>query len=369
MEANAKADRPVDTDIPEEASNDKQEVIHAVQSTFKTLFTWRYEQGEKSPLQSLYKKAKLAQWDSEFDIDWSIGGQIDRARDPADELSGLILFSGGPLGRLNAKERADFGHASLAWTISQFLHAEQGAMACAAKLVQSVPWVDAKYFAATQVMDEARHMEVYARYLHEKLEWKFPVNASLKSLLDDVINTSEWDFTFLGMQVVIEGLALAAFGFQYKHTRDPLLKQITRYLMADEARHVAFGVISLREMYEGMSAAELRRRQEFCYECAMRMCDRFLAKEVWETLGLPTRECVAMMRNDPAQIEYRKDLFSMVVPNVKRLGLLDAGDGWLRARFAELDVLKFEHLDDTGTGYGRMDLDHAPWSVTQHKHY
>ena len=167
---------------------------------------------------------------------------------------------------------------------------------------------------------------------------------------------------------MIEGLALAAFGFQYQLTKDPLLKQITRYIIADEARHVAFGVLSLREVYAGMSASELRERQEFCYECALRMRDRFLAQEVWETLGLPVKECTEIMKNNPVQIEFRKALFSKVVPSVKKLGLLDFGDGWLRNKFGELGVLKYEDLEDASAEYSRLDLDHAPWSVIQYKH-
>lgn len=354
--------------MPAHTTDEKKALIHAVQGSFDTIFTWRYEPDRLS-LNKLYKKATLEQWNGDLDIDWTVSGQIDRARNSADSLNALSISNESVFARMNAKERADFGHASIAWTISQFLHTEQGAMMAAAKLVQAVPWADAKYYAATQVIDEARHMEVYARYLHDKLEWQFPVNDQLKSLLDLVLEPSEWDFTYLGMQVFIEGLALASFGFQYALTKDPLLKQITRYLIADEARHVAFGVLSLREVYEGMSAAELRRRQEFCYECAIRMCDRFLAKEVWEALGLPAKKCMEAMKKDPSHLEFRIALFSKIVPNVKRLGLLDLGDGWLRKRFAELGVLQFEHLDDTGSDYERMDLDHAPWSVIQYKHY
>ena len=238
-------DRPLETVSDE----DKKALIMAVEGTFDTLFTWNYEQGEHVPIEALYKKAKTSQWDSDLDIDWSVGGQIDRARDPRDPLNCLCVTDEGVFGRLNAKERENFGHASISWTISQFLHAEQGALACAAKLVQTAPWIDTKFCASTQVLDEARHMEVYAKYLREKLEWEFPVNVHLRSLLNDIVQDSRWDFTFLGMQVVIEGLALAAFGFQYQLTKDPLLKQITRYIMADEARHVAFGVLSLREVY------------------------------------------------------------------------------------------------------------------------
>jgi hypothetical protein len=359
------ADRPLETVSDE----DKKALIMAVEGTFDTLFTWNYEQGEHGPLEALYKKAKLSQWDSDLDIDWTVRGQIDRARDPRDPLNCLCVTDEGVFGRLSPKERQNFGHASIAWTISQFLHAEQGALTCAAKVVQAAPWVDTKFCASTQVMEEARHMEVYAKYLREKLEWEFPVNVHLRSLLNDIVKDSRWDFTFLGMQVVIEGLALAAFGFQYQLTKDPLLKQITRYIMADEARHVAFGVLSLREVYAGMTAAELRERQEFCFECALRMRDRFLAQEVWEVLGLPVKECTEIMKRNPVQIDFRKALFSKVVPSVKKLGLLDFGDGWLRNKFGELGVLKYEDLEDASAEYPRLDLDHAPWSVIQYKHY
>ena len=99
-----------------------------------------------------------------------------------------------------------------AWRFSQFMHGEQGALICTAKIVQTVPDIDSKFYAATQVIDEARHVEVYSRYLHEKVQLVYPLNRNLESLLDDVISDSRWDMTYLGMQVLIEGLALAAFG-------------------------------------------------------------------------------------------------------------------------------------------------------------
>jgi hypothetical protein len=355
---------------PESASDaDKKGLISAVEASFSTLFSWNYEQGERAPVDALYKKARTAQWDSDLDIDWSVSGQIERARDPRNPLNTLNATDEGVFGCLTAQQRADLGHASHAWTISQFLHAEQGALACSAKIVQAAPWLDTKFAAAAQVMDEARHTEVYARYLREKLEWEFPINPHLKRLQDDILRDSRWDITFLGMQVVIEGLALAAFGFQYQLTPDPFLKQITRYIIADEARHVAFGVLSLKEAYADMGAADLRERQEFCYESILHMLNRFLAQEVWEALGLPAEECLRIMMHSPAQIEFRRALFTKVVPNLSKLGLLDFGDGWLRERFGELGVLRFEHRDDTSVEYTLMDLKHAPWSVVQFQHY
>jgi hypothetical protein len=362
------SDQPL-TPAEQVSDADKTALVVAVEGTFDTLFTWDYNKGERPQIDALYKKAKTAQWDVDLDIDWSINGQIDRARDPRNPLNRLGATDEGVFGRLNARELADLGHASAAWTISQFLHAEQGALACAAKLVQTVPWIDAKFYAATQVMDEARHMEVYSRYLKEKLEWEFPINPHLKGLLDDLIREPRWDMTYLGMQVVIEGLALAAFGFQYQLSPDPLLKQITRYVLADEARHVAFGVLSLREAYADMTAYEIRERQEFCFEASLRMRDRYLAQEVWEALGLPVDKCTELMLRSPAQLEFRRALFAKVVPNLKKLGLLDAGDGWLRAKFGEIGVLEFENDVDSSTEYARMGIDHAPWDIVQFQHY
>ena len=338
------------------SDEERAAVVRAVPSSYDVQFTWDYEKGQRPALSKLYEKAKTSQWNVSTDIDWSIGGQIDMARDPNNPLNSLGRTDEGIFGRLNDEQRATIGHAGMAWTLSQFMHGEQGALVCTAKIVESVPWIDAKYYAATQVMDEARHVEVYSRYLREKLEWEFPINVHLRELLDTVVSDPRWDFTYLGMQIMVEGLALAAFGFQYQLSPDPLLKQITRYVMADEARHVAFGVLSLKEAYAQLSAAEIRERQEFCYEAAIRMRDRFLSQEVWEALDMPVKECCEIMLNNGVQIEFRKVLFSKIVPNLKKLGLLDAGDGWLRKRFGELDVLQYEDLEDTGTEYEALQL-------------
>ncbi len=127
--------------------------------------------------------------------------------------------------------------------------------------------------------------------------------------------------------------------------------------MSDEARHVAFGVLSLKEAYQDLTAPEIRERQEFCYEAAVRMRDRFLAQEVWEELGLPVKECTEIMMHNGIQLEFRKVLFSKIVPNLKKLGLLDAGDGWLRTKFGELGVLEYEDWEDTGAEYTRMQVE------------
>jgi hypothetical protein len=169
------------------------------------------------------------------------------------------------------------------------------------------------------------------------------------------MNDPRWDMTYLGMQIMVEGLALAAFGFIHQMTTEPLLKQLLRYVMSDEARHVAFGVLSLQEYYKELGAAEIRERQEFAFEAAVRMRDRFLQQEVWDRLGVDVKEAVKLVMQAPERQVFQGMLFSKIVPNCKKLGLLDAGDGWLRQRFTELGVIQFEDWVDTGEEYAMLD--------------
>jgi hypothetical protein len=270
-------------------------------------------------------------------------------------------LTGTPFEKWGDKEFLQVAIESQNWTLSQFMHGEQGALICTARIVESVPWIDAKYYASTQVMDEARHVEVFAKYLDTKLSGHYPINAHLKMLLDDIIQDSRWDMTYLGMQIMVEGLALAAFGFIHQLTTEPLLKQLLRYVMSDEARHVAFGVLSLQDYYKELSVAELRERQEFAFEAAVRMRDRFLQQEVWERMGIPVKDAVQLVMQAPERQGFQAMLFSKIVPNCKKLGLLDAGadkgkPGWLREKFTELGVIAFEDWADTGEEYEMFAL-------------
>ena len=328
---------------------------HAVHSVYDTIFTWDYEKGTRPKLEKLYEKAKKAQWNGQTDLPWDTDVDqekliVENAVATGGFTAGIDL-TGTPAEKWSEKEWIQFGVESQNWTLSQFLHGEQGALVCTAKIVESVPWIDAKYYAATQVMDEARHVEVFAKYLDDKCSGHYPINAHLRMLLDDIIADSRWDMTYLGMQIMVEGLALAAFGFMAQLTGDPLLKQLLRYVMADEARHVAFGVLSLQEYYQGLNAAELRERQEFAFEAAVRMRDRFLQQEVWDRMGIDPKSIVPLIQQAPERAQFQALLFSKIVPNCRKLGLLDAADGWLRTKFTELGVIEFESWEDTGEEY------------------
>ena len=197
---------------------------------------------------------------------------------------------------------------------------------------------------------------MFAKYLDDKLSGHYPINAHLGLLLDDILEDSRWDMTYLGMQIMVEGLALAAFGLAYQTTEEPLFKQLLRYVMSDEARHVAFGVLSLKEYYEGLSDHEMQDRAEFAFEAAVRMRDRFLQQEVWERMGVDVKEAIRTFNvGDKNEDPFQQLLFSKIVPNCKKLGLLDANGGWLRKRFDVLGVTQFEDWADTGDEYLEFD--------------
>ncbi|HKX72204.1 MAG TPA: ferritin-like domain-containing protein [Acidimicrobiales bacterium] len=335
------------------SNTDVDEALHTVADNADAIFTWDYEKGARPGLNKLYEKAKGAQWNGETDLPWDT--EVDLEKNAALQRLQFAEFendvSDTPLEKFTEQDFINLSIEMDNWTLSQFMHGEQGALICTAKIVETVPWIDAKYYASTQVMDEARHVEVFAKYLDEKQNGHYPINAHLKLLLDDIISDSRWDMTYLGMQIMVEGLALAAFGFMQQMTPDPLLKQLLRYVMSDEARHVAFGVLSLKEYYGGLSDAELRERQEFAFEAAVRMRDRFLQQEVWERMGIKPKEILPLVLRDPGRDMFQQMLFSKIVPNCKKLGLLDAGDGWLRTKFTEMGVIQFEDWKDTGEEY------------------
>jgi len=342
-------------------NDDVTSLIHAVEDNADAIFTWGYDKGERAPLDRLYEKAKTSQWNGQTDLDWSIEVDPYTMLLPANPMEADYFKENpnSPIHKFSDKQWKELGVESLNWSLSQFMHGEQGALLCTAKIVETVPWIDAKYYASTQVVDEARHVEVFAQYLEQKMGGiNYPVNHHLKALLDDIISDSRWDITYLGMQIMVEGLALAAFGFMHQTTEEPLLKKLLRYVMSDEARHVAFGVLSLQEVYKDMDAKEIRERQEFTFEAALRMRDRFLRQEMWEKLGVDVKEMVKYQLEMPEELKvFQRLLFSKIVPNCKKLGLLDAGDGWLRDRFTEIGVIEFEDWVDTGSEYEDFDLD------------
>ena len=339
---------------------------HGVHHGGDTVFTWAYER-KREPLNRLYEKAKTSQWNGSVDLDWSLPVDQESVADHMAQNNPETLFlkqlsvndPSSPLHNWSDDEYRTLAFESQTYLLSQFLHGEQGALICAAKLVEQAPWIEAKYYASSQVMDEARHVEVFARYLDEKLEGEYAIASPLAMLLDGIIEDEAWDKTYLGMQIMVEGIALAAFSLMRQISPDPLLQDLLKYVMSDEARHVAFGVISLKEAYQEMTEAEIRERQEYAFETGLLARDRQFPATLYEQMGVdPARMLEWYLANVPSFTSGL--LFSKVVPNIKKLGLLDAGakpgeKGWLRKKYEEIEVIQYEDWVDTEQEYATFD--------------
>jgi hypothetical protein len=281
-------------------------------------FSWEYDDGRQRLL-DLYQRGKDKQWDATKRIDWDQQVSESNVMEAGEEMT--PIHGSRQWEKLNQKERDEVGHHLSSWLFSQFLHGEQGALTVAARIIESVPDMDSKFYAATQAMDEARHVETFHRFLRDKIGLFYPMNNDLGKLLEDSLTDGRWDMPYLGMQVLIEGLALAAFGVHRDMSQNKLVKQVLAYVMQDEARHVAFGRLALRDYYKELTSAELADREEFVVEGCYLMRNRFIAREVWETLNLDVDECVEFTEHSPVQQAFRQFLFSRIVPCVKDIGL------------------------------------------------
>ena len=305
----------------------------------ETCFTWEYDEPREALLQ-LYAKGKKQQWDAAERIDWSLDLDPENPMMLDDRV--VHIFGSDIWNRMNEKERRRVRHHLQASQISQFMHGEQGALIATAKIVQTVPDLDSKFYAATQVMDEARHVEAYKRLLHEKFQLAYPINKALKTLLEQTLTDRRWDMTYLGMQVLIEGLALAAFQSIRDKAGNTLAGAVNAYVMQDEARHVAFGRLALREYYPQLTDAERDEREEFVVEACYHMRDRFNQKEVWENLDLPVQECIAAVDQSDTMKQFRRRLFTRIVPTVKDIGLWGSR---VRRAYEDMGVMEFAEVD------------------------
>ncbi len=352
-------------DLP--GSDEVDASIKLITDNAQRIFLWNYDRS-RDQLVTLYNKAMASQWNSVTELDWAIDVDPERIVAEATEPNVTVVLAqaaarvkGSPIARWSDAEFTLLGIESLKATLSQFMHGEQGAMMTAAKIVETVPWIDAKYYASTQTMDEARHTEVFAKYLHTKLGDAYPMGPYLEAQITDLLEDSRWDIAYLGMQIVIESLALAAFGSMHRSTQEPLLKKLLRYVMADEARHVAFGVLSLAEYYQGLSSAELKERQEFLIDATVRSRARSTLPELWHRLGVDLDALMPFLLEGAATIDrsmfttFENGFFAKLVPNVRKLGLLDANDGYLRKAWEQAGIMRYDVGDDTASDYESYD--------------
>lgn len=328
--------------------------IELIEAGLPAAFVWDYHD-RRPRLARLYEKSKTSQWNASTDLDW------DTAVDP------------GELPRHETLAGADFGDSDIVlsrigksdenirrvvaehhgWLVSQFMHGEQGALVATARICAGADSIDDKYYAAAQVADEARHVEAYQRYL-DLIDLEYPVSGSLHELLAEVMRHRDLDLTFLGMQILVEGVALAAFSLGPALFANPLIGRITELVRRDEARHVAFGVLSLHGCYDDMDPRDMREREDFVLEACALMRDRFMPLQVWERFGIDVTDATRRFSSSPDAVAFRSLLFSKVVPNLRKLGLLTPR---VREGFEQMGILRYERYVDSATEAGELEPD------------
>jgi hypothetical protein len=305
-------------------------------------FDWRYRRAFPE-LARLYEAAKSAQWNGATAVDWA------RPVDPRDPARPLLPESFLPFAELAAykkatqEEKREQVHSLLAWMLSQFLHGEQGALFAAAQVTQAVPWLDGKLYGSTQVADEGRHVEVFHAYLTRKLEKLYQIDDNLYVVVDALMTDARWDVKFLGMQIMIEGLALGAFGLIRHLTAEPLLKDVLKLVITDEARHVHFGVVALAEAYQKLPEKDRREREDWAFDVAILLRNRFLAHEFYDEYyghALPRAQWDQVVLRSGMMGLFRETMFKRIIPNLKAIGLLSQR---IRPRYQRAGLLAFEH--------------------------
>ena len=301
-------------------------------------YNWDYTVADNR-IKKLYELGKELNWNGSIDLNWDYTHPANERLVEADEQ--LPHETLEAYENLSEEEKIEFDRHDTAELLSQFLHGEQGALLVASQLTSCAPTYNAKLYAASQTFDEARHVEVFNRYLQEKIGMHYPINKNLKLLLDKILTDERWDLKFIGMQIIIEGLALAAFQMLKGLSKDPLLTQLLHYVIRDEARHVTFGINYLEDFIKTLTPEEIEDRAEFAYEACVISRDRIINTTAMQKfLKMSPEEARQFTLESGAMETFRNFLFSRVMPNLSKIGLLTDS---IRPKYEELGLLEYEN--------------------------
>lgn len=312
-------------------------------------YNWDYRVADDR-INKLYELGKQLNWNASLDVHWDQTPDFKDAPPMTEARKREILdehpWNGyTPWDAMTEERKLEYVRHDEAWSLSQFLHGEQGALLVASQLASCAPSFNAKLYAASQTFDEARHVEVFNRYLQTKIGLTYPVNRGLKDLLDKILTDPRWDLKFIGMQIILEGLALAAFHTARNDTNDPVLSELLYLVIRDEARHVTFGVNYLEEFVQTLSQEEREERAQFAYEACIVSRDRLIGTDVFRYFGWDVEETRTRLVELGLNADFLNMLYQRIIPNLKRIGLLT---DQIRPRFEEMGVLDFENLATDG---------------------
>ena len=301
------------------ANLEPTDIVEIFETPLTGTYNWDYTV-QDNRIKKLYELGKKLNWNVEVDVDWTPEfPDIDKE---AFDFENNQWNNHPVYAEWDKEKKLEFIRDLNAWSTSQFLHGEQGALLVASQLASCAPTFNAKLYAASQTFDEARHVEAFNKYIQTRLKRTWPIGTALKGLLDKILTDPRWDLKFIGMQIVIEGLALAAFNAAKNATNDPVYEQMLDYIIRDEARHVTFGVNYLEEFVQTLTEEERNDRAQFALEACTVSRNRLRAYDVWEKYGMDIEQTEAYQKEHIFQTQFQDVLFSRIMPNLKRIGLL-----------------------------------------------
>ncbi len=314
------------------------DVIEIFQTPLTGTYNWDYTL-QDNRIKKLYELGKELNWNANIDVDWS--KPFEQISEPPE----WFWDDYEPYQKLSDKKKIEFAKHRNAWSLSQYLHGEQGALLVASQLTSCAPTYNAKLYAASQTFDEARHVEAFNKYIQTRTKLMYPIGNALKSILDKILTDPRWDLKFIGMQLIIEGLALAAFQATRDLAKDSVLYDMLGLIIRDEARHVTFGVNYLEEFVKTLSHEEKEDRAQFAYEACLLSRERLLSTDLYEHFGWDVEDARQFQLGSEIMQHFQKLLFSRVMPNLSRIGLLTDS---VKEKFDDLGILEFASLPSDG---------------------
>ena len=306
-------------DFPAEEELNPTDVVEIFQTPLTGSYNWDYTV-QDNRIKKLYELGKRLNWNVEVDVDWS--PPFKPMTPEFFEFQDNQWKNHEQYKTLTKEQQEEFHTDLNAWSVSQFLHGEQGALLVASQLASCAPTFNAKLYAASQTFDEARHVEAFNKYIQTRLKRSFPIGRSLKGLLDKILTDPRWDLKFIGMQVVIEGLALAAFQASRETATDPVYKEMIGLIIRDEARHVTFGINYLTDFVKTLSEEEQMDRANFALEACTVSRNRLKPTFVWEKFGFDVDYTYDYEKHNIFTSQFQDILFTRIMPNLKKIGLL-----------------------------------------------
>ena len=254
--------------------------------------------------------------------------------------------------KLDKKSKIKLANESFRWQMSAILHGEQGALNLSASLCHILKDQGAQEYAANQAREEARHVTGFAKYINSRWGKPLPVGQTLGDLLSELVNAPEVYKKIVGMQILVEGLAMGAFATIYQHSYDPVLVKLMQLVMTDEAFHHKFGKIWADKTIPKLDENEQNIIEDWAANCFQILLFNLVNPEqkkiIYDQFGLDWKQVLDelhdIITDDDRRERMREstDIFRVLVKTLLKAGIITDRTRDFYSVYVDLDELKEE---------------------------